>query len=297
MKLMNKDIRWRKIPRDEHRKAEAYLKKREKLCVAACARFLNIRESGGHVWFLSTDEGEISALLLHSRRTLFPVFGPGPTGSQGPTSFQNPRVPGPRFLNRFLGKVPIHALQGLREDAELLEILMQAQGYFASQRIEYELMSLDSGPKAEALTAGPAGLILRPPAPEDEEYLFALQSAYEQEEVLPTSADFDPAVCRLNLQHILSRERVFVAELDGQVVGKINTSAESFTRYQIGGVYVRPDCRGRGIGVKMTAVFVQNLLALGRGITLFVKKRNTAACKVYRRTGFNVLGDYRITYY
>jgi len=285
MLIVNKGARWLKVPRDEYHKAEAFLKNREKLCVAACSRFLNLQESRGHVWFLAGENCKYSALLLHSRRTLFPVFD------------KNPRVPGPRFLNRFLGKVPIHALQGQREDAELLEILMQGQGYFASQRIEYDLMSLDSAVRPEALRAGPAGLVLRSPLAKDEEYLFALQSAYEKEEVLPSSADFDPAVCRLNLQHILSREHVLVAELDGQVVGKINTSAESFTRYQIGGVYVRPDCRSLGIGVKMTAVFAQNLLALDRGITLFVKKRNAAACKIYRRTGFNVLADYRITYY
>jgi hypothetical protein len=174
---------------------------------------------------------------------------------------------------------------------------MQDQGYFASERIEYELMSLDSAPKPEALRAGPIELTLRSPLPEDEESLFTLQSAYEQEEVLPASAAFDPAVSRLNLQQILSRGRLLVAELDGQVVGKINTSALSFTRYQIGGVYVRPDCRGLGIGAKMTAVFVQSLLAQGRGVTLFVKKRNAAACKVYRKAGFSVLADYRITYY
>ena len=282
---VRKPFRWRKIPRGEYHKVEAYLREREKLCVAACSRFLRIGESGGHVWHLSGQDGEIFALLLHTRRSLFPVFN------------KNPDIPGPRFLSRFLGKVPIHALQGLREDAARLETLMESQGYFAAERVEYELMGLDNAPRPETLKAASPNVILRPPLPEDEEALFALQSAYEQEEVLPANAIFDPAVCRVNLQHILSRERVLVAELNGQLVGKINTSAESFTRYQIGGVFVRPDCRGRGIGAKMTAAFVRNLLAQGRGITLFVKKRNAAACKVYRKAGFNVLADYRITYY
>ena len=283
-RTVNKAFIWRKMPKGEYNRAEAYLRAREKFCVSACSRFLNIEEHGGHVWRLNGADGEITALLIHSRRTLLPVFN------------KPPRVPGPRFLNRFLGRVPIHALQGLEEDVELLETLMEDQGYFASEHNDYELMSLDA-PRPESLKSGPAGLVLRPPLPADEEPLFALQSAYEQEEVLPKGADFDAPVCRLNLQHILARERVLVAELDGQLVGKINTSAQSFTRLQIGGVYVRPDCRGRGIAAKMTAVFVQNLLAMGRGLTLFVKKRNTAACKVYRRAGFNVLADYRITYY
>jgi hypothetical protein len=208
-----------------------------------------------------------------------------------------PAFPGPRFLTRFLGKIPIHAVQGLKEDVALLEALMQDQGYFASERIDYELMSLDSAPKPETQKAGPPGLILRGPEPEDEEELFALQSAYEQEEVIPANSTFNPFASRLNLRHILTREHILVAELGGQVVGKINTSALSFTRYQIGGVYVRPDCRGLGIGAMMTRVFAQKLLAQGWGLTLFVKKRNAAAIKIYRKTGFSILADYRITYY
>jgi len=274
--------RWRKIPKSEYHRAEVYLRALERFCVAASARFLCIGEGRGHVWQLPKPDGEISALLLHSRRTLFPVFG----GSR--------RVPGPRFLSRFLGKVSIHAVQGLREDAEILEGLMQEQGYFAAEQIEYHLMSLDNAP---AIGTGPAGLKLRSPLPEDEETLFTLQSAYEQEEVLSVKSVFNPAVSRLNLQQLLSRERVLVAELNGQVIGKINTSAQSFTRFQIGGVYVRPDCRGLGIGAKMIAVFAQSLLAQDRGLTLFVKKRNPAACKVYRKAGFSILADYRITYY
>jgi len=265
--------------------AEAFLRARERFCVAASARFLGIKESRGHIWYLNNDEGEIIALLLHYRRSLFPVFD------------KNPNVPCPRFLNRFLGKISIHSIQGLETDNTILEKLIETQGSFVSERIDYDLMSIDDKPGPEALGAGPPGLILRPPAAGDEEQLFALQSAYEQEEVVPKNSVFNPQACRLNLKHILTREQVLVAEMDGQVVGKVNTSAASFTRHQIGGVYVHKDYRGRGIALKMTAVFVRNLLAQGRGVTLFVKKRNTAARRVYLKAGFSALDNYRISYY
>jgi hypothetical protein len=288
----NKPPRWRKIPKGELHRAEAFLRPREKFCVAACSRFLRLDETGGHVWQLPGTDGEIAALLLHARRSLFPVFG------------KKSDVPGPRFLSRFLGKVHIHAVQGLREDAELLENLMQVQGYCAAEQIDYDLMSFNNAPGVSftqaAQRSGPAGLTLRPPLPADEERLFSLQSAYEQEEVLPAQSVFNPAVARMNFQQLLARERILVADLNGTVVGKINTSAKSFSRCQIGGVYVRPDCRGMGIGAKMTAVFAQGLLAEDQGlsgITLFVKKRNAAAGRVYRKIGFSVLADYRITYY
>ena len=275
---------WHKIRNDERHKAEAFLREREKYCVSASWRFMSMKESRDHVWYLPGAGGDISALLIHNRQSLFPVFG------------KSPQIPAPRFLNRFLCKVYIHAIQGLREDAERLEALMEDQGYYAAERIEYELMNLDS--KVSSVTRpGPSGLILRPPLPKDEDHLWALQSAYEREEVLPANANLDPAVVRLNIQNILKKEQVLLAELDGQIVGKINTSAESFTRYQIGGVYVRPDCRNLGIGSKMTATFAEGLLTQGKGLSLFVKKRNAAACKVYRKIGFSVTADYRITYY
>jgi len=47
----------------------------------------------------------------------------------------------------------------------------------------------------------------------------------------------------------------------------------------------------------MTAKFAEGLLAQGKGLSLFVKKRNLAACKVYLNIGFSVTADYRITYY
>jgi ribosomal protein S18 acetylase RimI-like enzyme len=244
-----------------------------------------MKKSIDHCWYIRGAEGEISALLIHTRQTLFPVFD------------KNSQIPAPRFLNRFLGKVYIHALQGIREDAERLEALMEDQGYYAVERIEYELMNMDGALKSGNHGAVPAALTLRPPLPKDEDHLWALQSAYEREEVLPANAVFNPAVARLNIRNILEREQVLVAELDGQVVGKINTSAKSFTRYQIGGVYVRPDCRNLGIGSKMTAVFAESLLAQGKRLSLFVKKRNAAACRVYRKIGFNITADYRITYY
>ena len=276
---------WRKIPKAEYHKAEAFLKAREKFCVAACARFLRLNENRGHVWYLPGQTDEISALLFHSRRSLLPVFA------------SKNQVPSPRFLSSFLGKVPIHALQGLREDVELLESLMEGQGYFASERIDYGLMCLEAKHCDVPIKPGPPGLLLRPPRPDDEEDLFLLQSAYEKEEVLPQNAVFNLAASRLNLRHILSREQVLVAELNGQIVAKINTNAESYTMSQIGGVYVRPDYRGLGIGANMSMTFINDNLKQGRALTLFVKKRNIPANKIYRKIGFHFLADYRITYY
>ena len=278
-------MKWRKVSNNEYQAAQAFLKAREKLCVTACARFLSKSRKHEHTWFLSSPNGELSSLLIHSRNSLFPVLG------------DNSRIPGPAFLRRFLVKIPISSVQGQKQDAETLEILMEDEGYYAKERIDYDLMSLDTAPRAEALRAGPEGLVLRSFLPGDKEQLFSIQSAYEKEEVLPKNAVFNPASCRYNLERILSSERLLVAELNGQIVGKINTNAESFSRYQIGGVFIRPEFRCLGIAARMIAVFSADLLAKGKGISLFSKKNNKAAQKAYLKAGFSVLSDYRISYF
>jgi predicted GNAT family acetyltransferase len=47
----------------------------------------------------------------------------------------------------------------------------------------------------------------------------------------------------------------------------------------------------------MAGEFIYSLVSEGRGVTLFVKKNNAPACKLYLSLGFKKRGDYRITYY
>jgi ribosomal protein S18 acetylase RimI-like enzyme len=264
---------------------EAFLKAREIHCVTACAKFLSMNGPQDHVWALREADGTISALILHSGRTLFPVF-------DRPTY-----MPVPSFMNRFLRRVPIHAVQGCGDDTHMLEYALAGLGYACVDRIDYDLMTLDGQPNDEALKAGPAGLVLRRPGASDLDALYGLQAAYEREEVLPPGMAFSPAACRRSLERIIADEYILAAELEGRVVGKINTNALSFSRYQIGGVYVHPNYRGRGIAVSMGAAFARLLIAEGWGLSLFVKRRNPAARAVYGRIGFAVTGDYRISYY
>jgi RimJ/RimL family protein N-acetyltransferase len=280
-----KNLRWEKMNSQSSEETTDFLKNREIRCVTACAKFLSRNSTRDHIWSLREGGGSISALLLHSGRTLFPIFD---------TPLY---IPVPYFMNRLLRKVPIRAIQGLRKDTDALEYTLTGLGYHCADRIDYDLMSLDGEPNSEALTAGPAGLVLRKPDVSDWDALYLLQAAYEQEEVLPRGTVFNPASCRRLLEHIIIGEHILAAELDGRIVGKINTNALSFSRYQIGGVYVHPDYRGRGIAISMGAAFARFLISEGWRLSLFVKKRNPAARAVYLRIGFTVAGDYRISYY
>jgi ribosomal protein S18 acetylase RimI-like enzyme len=230
-------------------------------------------------------EGAVLAALFHYNRCLFPLFG-------------NTRdITLPRFINRFPGTVPIHAIQGVLEEVHLLENALARAGYRAHEHRDYDLMALDTHPEPGSFTAGPAGLTLRRPDRADLGAILPLHAGYEQEEVLPQGVVFNTAACSLSLSRILTREQSLIACLGNQVVGKINTNAFSFSRVQIGGVYVLPQYRGQGIARRITAVFAEQLLSQGRGVTLFVNKENRQAQSVYRRLGFSVLADYRISYY
>jgi ribosomal protein S18 acetylase RimI-like enzyme len=264
------------------------LRRWEPYCVSACARFLAMDRFSDYLWGRWTARNSADALLLYSKQTLLPVF-PMFDGAAG--------IELSRSMLRFLKKGRFHAAQGLRRDLLILEKIMADLGKESTDPIDYDLMSLDRGPAAETLQAGPAGLSIRTPDSQELENILPLQAAYEREEVLPQGSNFSITACRLNLEHIFREQRILVAELGNQIVAKANTSALSFTRAQIGGVFVRPEYRGRGIARRLCAELAKALKSAGWDLSLFVKKRNHSAQRAYRSIGFRPIADYRISYY
>jgi predicted GNAT family acetyltransferase len=277
--------RWKRLGRRHFKDAEALLRQREPYCVAAAGRFRDLAWFSDHLWGLRDSQGSVSALVLHSKRSLFPLLGNSNTAEIN--------IPG--FLGRFVRRNHIHAIQGLQDEVAALERIMTGLGRQAADLIDYDLMALDQMPPADSLS--PAGLLIRQPSAGELEEILPLQEAYEQEEVLPQGATFNADACRLNLEQILTGERMLVAELGGRIIAKANTSAVAFTRVQIGGVFVHPNYRGHGIARRLCAEMARNLIAAGWGVSLFVKKHNRSAQRVYRSIGFRPIADYRIAYY
>jgi ribosomal protein S18 acetylase RimI-like enzyme len=284
--------KWRKMKKQESAEVEAFLQSNERWCMNACSRFIHRSKKEDHTWLLrgensnhtSNHVGDILALIVQSKQNLLPVL----CGQKN--------IPAPHFLRCFFGTVPIHSLQGRKEDVLITELLLEKIGLRAAEEIDYDLMCIDH-PPSDFQGARHAGLVIRKPQAPDLNAIATLQAAYEQEEVLPLASEFNAAVSRLNIERIFSQEHMLVAEFNGTLIGKINTNAATFTRYQVGGVYVHPDYRGMGIARRMAGEFITSLTAQGRGISLFVKKSNSAARRVYQRIGFEILGDYRINYY
>jgi ribosomal protein S18 acetylase RimI-like enzyme len=280
--------KWRKIKNHDYDNVKALLQSNERWCMNACGRFINRSKEEDHTWLLRGGDGghagDILAIIVQSKQNLLPVL----CGQKN--------IPPVHFLRGLFGAVPIHSLQGRKEDVLIMEMLLEKIGLFAAEEIDYDLMCIDH-PPSDFHGASHAGLVIRKPQASDMNALAALQAAYEQEEVLPFTSEFNAAASRMNTERIFSKEHMLVAEFNGDLIGKINTNAVTYTRYQIGGVYVHPDYRGLGIARRMSGEFVSSLIAQGRGISLFVKKSNSAARRVYQRIGFEILGDYRINYY
>ena len=282
---MSEYYSWRKMKSRDVSAVESLLRAIEKSCVSACGRFLVRDASRDCVWLLRGKKKEIDGLVINSKSTLIPVLCAGK------------EIPAPRFLLGLLRREKIHSVQGLKDEVVVFEDALNKMGREADEIIDYDLMNIDRQPNAKGFLSGPANLALRVPQMTDLDEVAVLQAAYEKEEVLPKGSTFSPAASRVNITNIISSGQILTAEICGRLIAKINTSAVSFTRYQVGGVYVHPDFRGQGIARRMAAEFIASLIKQGRGVTLFVKKSNIAARRLYSGLGFSVTNDYRISYY
>ncbi|MDR0323696.1 MAG: GNAT family N-acetyltransferase [Treponema sp.] len=263
--------------------------------VNACGRFLSRVPSRDCVWALQhqqfpgfkkipAETKRFSALIINSRSTLMPVL----CGLE--------EIPAPRFLKSFFRTKKIHSVQGLKNEVMILENAIEKMGRKIIDVFDYDLMALDDLPLGTDRPC-PENLVLRAPKMIDLDKAAPLQAGYEKEEVLHRGSVFSPASSRVNLANIIAKGQILTAELNGIMVGKINVSTFSFNRCQIGGVYIHPDFRGMGIARRMTKEFIVPFINQGKGITLFVKKNNIPAQKLYSGLGFKKVRDYRITYY
>jgi ribosomal protein S18 acetylase RimI-like enzyme len=129
------------------------------------------------------------------------------------------------------------------------------------------------------------------------EALYPLQKAYEEEEVLTPLHVFDAEGCRAFLARSLREQLVFAMGREpGVFVGKAGTNARAFTLDQIGGVYVLPELRGRGLGRALMETLLAFMGRDGRASSLFVKKTNAAALGLYRGLGYDTGDDFLADY-
>ena len=127
-------------------------------------------------------------------------------------------------------------------------------------------------------------MIVRPYVPDDWNRVCAIHDAARRDEL--AAAGLDAAY--LTLEQTAENEGLLdhelrVAEIDNRVVGFV-----AFTREELAWLYVDPAAHGRGIG----SALIQAALGETRApLTAEVLAGNTVALAVYRKNGFEIVGQ------
>ncbi len=228
------------------------------------------------------------AVLQTANGFVYPVFDSPETGAQ---IHIDALV---RELVSGFGKVS--TLMGVYEDVMALEERLPEAPAHA---IDYDILALAETDNREPLRRQRPGegVVVRRATPQDLAALLPLQEAYEREEVLLPGRSINKGLTMRMLQHSIDKQLVLLASVQGRVVAKAATNARGGRYDQLGGVYTAPEFRGRGIGSLVVANITRLILQQRRGVSLFVKKDNVSAQRLYDRLGFSHMADLRIGYY
>jgi ribosomal protein S18 acetylase RimI-like enzyme len=280
---MSNNYRWISVKQNIGKEIEKFLKEHELFYTAPAAKFKKGLLKQDKIWKLCDEWGNIKALLLYSNRAMYPMFN------------KIDPVPIPLFIQLPFTQYPVYAIQGCCNDVLQIEKMLAHRGRFPSDPKDFYLMTLDALPSL--LKKNDSNLIIRKSYAHDLQNLYELHKQYEIEEVIPKNGVFNPTGCEQIVQSMIVKNQVLVGEIDGRLIAKVNINADSYTRYQIGGVFVDPDFRCNGYASQVVSSFCKELIQQGKGLSLFVNKTNTPAQKVYKKLGFQIISDYRITYY
>ncbi len=279
---------WRRLAADDLPALRAFLLRHEDYAAGFTARILQGGElrlpgiASGGLFGLAGAEGLRGAVLRTQSGTVFPIFESAPAPDQAE-----------RFSRFFRGgnlTCILGAARHVQAFEDILDLAPRVRvAYRSLYRPRDEEKALDLRPPVPGARARRAG-------PEDLERIFPLHAAYEREEVMTEIHVFDPAASRVSLRHFLETETVVVAEAEGRAAATVRTNARGFRTWQIGGVYVLPDFRGRGWGRYVVGSMLEAALEAGKSVGLFVKEKNDAARGLYLSLGFRDVGAYRVDY-
>ena len=115
----------------------------------------------------------------------------------------------------------------------------------------------------------------------------ACVAMYTEEVGVSPEAHGGAALYRARVAQLVSRGWSFARIEDGRVLFKAEIAASSPYACQVQGVYVAPDRRGEGLGVRgMAAVVDLALQHIAPVVSLYVNAHNAAARRVYEKVGF-----------
>lgn len=110
--------------------------------------------------------------------------------------------------------------------------------------------------------------------------------AMEQEDLRTPEGQRQPDEYVQRISQKVQSGNVWVIEVDGRIGFQIGVGTVCPWGVQVGGTYVRPDLRGRGLGRVGMQALGRALLQRHKLITLHVNEANTPAVRTYERSGY-----------
>src|SRR5688500_13225174 len=120
------------------------------------------------------------------------------------------------------------------------------------------------------------------------------QMAFEEGGVNPMETD--PEGFRRRCARRIEQGRVWVWIEDDQLIFKADIISDTPDVIYVEGVWVNPEGRGQGYGLRCLSQLSRDLLSRAGAVTLLVNKKNPEAIAFYRRAGYNVCSHYDTIY-
>ena len=114
--------------------------------------------------------------------------------------------------------------------------------------------------------------------------------AFEESGVDPLVVD--PEGFRRRCARRIEQGRVWVLIEDGALIFKTDVVSDTPEAIYLEGVYVAPDMRGEGYGVRCISQLSCELLSRTNSLVLFANEQNADAIRLYQRAGFKLQGMY-----
>lgn len=135
---------------------------------------------------------------------------------------------------------------------------------------------------------------LRPAIADEESRVHAAAAEMQLEELGVDPRIDEPSMFRAQVSERLRGGRTWVLVQKGRIVFKAEVALKSRFGAQIGGVWVPPSHRRRGLATRGVADLARRLLAQVPAVSLHVHEKNLAAVSAYRRVGFRDTLPFRL---
>jgi len=235
-----------------------------------------------------------SAVLFSQYGVMFPIFSEASLKTIGKLE---------TYMKGF--RRNIYSVMGIKNDVVTAEKLLKLNPH---TEINYYLMVLTKedfsktynshGVKDQSkIGYGTGKLNIKRAAVRDVKDLLPLERDYQLEEVIINPKNYNPKFILEAFKKNLAKNIVLFAENDGVPVSKAGTNAQGFYTDQIGGVYTVRQERGKGFAKEVMIRLLSCIFKEKKTASLFVKKENIPAVKLYDNLGFKIMNDFRISYF